>query len=1571
MKYQEMFSLGDNDSRGIILQMIKPHSKVLEFGCATGNMTRYMTEEMGCDVCIVEIDQEAFNQAINFASNGICGDILEYKWLDKFNMKFDYVIFADVLEHLTKPQEVLEKTKEVLAYDGSVIISVPNIAHNDILIKLYNNEFEYTPTGILDDTHVHFFTDNSLRSCCNNAGYQVVQSTNTIVPTGMTEQNAKSNSKVIENILATHQGGEVYQNIVEIKTREYCIASHIEEDLSSLYCGIRYVKVYFDTGEGYSEENVMFLEATKVKKDCFRCNTFLSLPEKIQKVRIDPLEGGSCLLLDIRVSSELGTFNCEYCNAVESESKILLLDDDPQLEVLISEEIKKLDIDITFTLEGTDSYIEGVKCLSAGVTKEVINKLNLQNEKLNEITTKCNEALSSIERLEEKIVLDSVIERCDKTLEQVIQLGEKASVEKINERFDQTISAIEGVENLVAKTADLEKMYEKCAELVGHNKELEQKVKQDTMRRLLAEEENGQLRSQLDLLQSRLDELASRLTETETKLNETTSQLIGKESQLNETTSRLRETENQSQDYYNRLLERSAAAEYWESYVQRMEQTKSWKITAPLRIPGHIVKTLKNAKVNKDTPLENEIKFSIVMPVYNVEIKWLEKAIESVKCQTYPNWELCITDDASTDEKVIEFLKTIDDNRIKIKLNNKNGGISVASNDAAKMATGQYLLLMDNDDEIANDALMEFYKCIKETNADVVYSDQDIIDTEGNHSCPVCKPKWSPDLFCSQMYLGHLVGFKRELFQSVGGFRKELDGSQDYDLLLRITEKTNKIEHISKVLYSWRALPSSTASNPDSKPYAQYAGLNAIQEHLDRTLGKDVAKVYETDNLFVYDVKYPLKSNVLISIIIPTKDHAEDLKIAIDSIYEMSSYQNFEIIILNNNSEEEETYHYFDEVTHQHQNVRVEEAFYEFNWSKLNNQGIKAAKGEVYLFLNNDVKVLTHDWLERLASQALRPEVGAVGAMLLYDDGTIQHGGVVVGFGGWADHVFKGMQPVHSGTPFISPVLTRNVTAVTGACMAISRDTIEKIGLFDDNFIICGSDVEICIRALQNGLVNVYDPYVRLFHYESKSRGTFVPQIDFELSEKMYAPYRESGDPYYNNNLDYASLIPKLKTDMNPDMITEKSEETNICNESSETTNANPEVNNENSSCNETETNSNVPDDRYMDVGFPEVTPIHFRKVELSRKRLNILLPSLNPEHVFGGIATAYKFFQEMQERTDMDYRIIIVDAEQNGGAVRKYGEEYVFADSQDDIVYEKTIVPFNNRVGKTLPVSNQDYFILTGWWTAYCIQEEYLNWTDKGLNPNPFIYLVQDYEPGFYAWSSHYMLADSTYRTKFEQIAVFNSSELKEYFDFLGYHFDKSYVFEPILNAGLKTYLNGLGNTVKKKKQILIYGRPNTSRNAFALVVEALRKWVWMQEDVSEWRVISAGEEHPKVDLGNGMILQSVGKLTIEEYAKTLEESYAGISLMVSPHPSYPPLEMSVFGAKVITNSYANKDLSKFNDNVISLNDASPTNIANELKNVCDDYHEIKTLDYSRNKEYCCEENSFMFMEELINDLM
>lgn len=979
-----------------------------------------------------------------------------------------------------------------------------------------------------------------------------------------------------------------------------------------------------------------------------------------------------------------------------------------------------------------------------------------------------------------------------------------------------------------------------------------------------------------------------------------------------------------------------------------------------IRVNGiHGIKAKVNSKINPavtekitevkpsepNVQYDSDIKFSIVMPVYNVEIKWLEKAIESVKRQNYVNWEICMADDCSTKEGVREYLKSVESDKIKVAYLEKNQGISGASNAAAALATGDYIVLMDNDDAITYDALYEFLRKIKETDADIVYSDQNIIDEFDNGREPLHKPDWSPDLFLSQMYIGHLLGFKKSLFDLVGGFRTEFNGSQDYDLVLRMIEHTDKIEHVSKVLYGWRDLPSSTATNPGSKPYAQTAGLNAIQSHLDRVYGEGKATALETKDLFVYDVRYHYDVMPKVSVIIPTKDHVDLLKQDIDSIEELTTYKDYEIIVLDNNSEKEESFKYFEEVQKQYSNVTVHKAAFEFNWSKLNNYGMTLAKGDVYVFMNNDMKLITPDWLERLAEKAMRDDVGIVGGLLLYEDDTIQHAGVVVGIQGWADHIYKGMKPVHYGSPYVSPMVTRNVTACTGALMAISKKVIERIGGFDEDFIICGSDIEICIRAYLRGYVNIYDPHIKLYHYESKSRDSYIPEVDFEMSAFAYRTYREEGDPYYNCNLDYNLTTPTV-------------------------TNRNQFVKMESDvmrSINEKNSGTKMPE---SEVAIAEILKYEFRKSDFSEKRINLLVPSINPEHVFGGISTALKFFEKLIEESGYCSRIILTDATPSRTALKQYKDKYTYVKASKDSDARHQIVGYSDRYMQSIPVSENDYFMFTGWWTAYCTQEAYLEFTkETGIKPNKFINFIQDYEPGFYPWSSRYLLADSTYRNEYPQLAVFNSKLLHEFFIQNGYSFYKEYEFDPVLNGKLKEILEKNFGKVNKKKQILVYGRPSVDRNAFSIVVSSLKKWVENQKDIEEWEILSAGEYHLPVDLGRGKELVSVGKLTIEQYAQTMLDTYAGISLMSSPHPSYPPLEMSVFGIKVITNNYSNKDLSSFNSNITSVASASPSVIAAKLNEICDGYSkevEIK----NENPDYIENTHVFDFISDIIKEL-
>ena len=910
-------------------------------------------------------------------------------------------------------------------------------------------------------------------------------------------------------------------------------------------------------------------------------------------------------------------------------------------------------------------------------------------------------------------------------------------------------------------------------------------------------------------------------------------------------------------------------------------------------------------------------RFSILVPLYNTPERYLREMITSVINQSYTNWELCLAD-GSTEHYVEEVCREYaqGDARIRYMRLAENRGISGNSNACADMADGEYLVLLDHDDVLPAHALIENAKAILETQADVLYSDEDHLTAAGTHTAPFFKPDWSPDLLYSQMYICHLLVIRRELFTEIGGFRPDFDGSQDYDLMLRLSEKTDRICHIPEILYFWRESETSTAANADAKPYAHIAGKRALNEHLNRKYGLG-AHAEDSAYTFVFDARFALPAGLLVSIIIPMKDKWEMTAACVQSILDKSSYQNFEILLLDNRSEEENTKKWLKEIPLQDHRVRVIAADMEFNWSKLNNFGVSHACGDVFIFLNNDTQVISEDWMERLSENAWRNDTGVVGALLLYPDQTIQHAGVVVGIGDWADHIFKGMQPSHYGSPYVSPMVSRNVLAVTGACLAVSRRTWDMIGAFDEEFIICGSDVEYGIRAYEHGLFNRYDVNVQLYHLESKSRDSYIPEIDFQKSYAAYTPYRENVDPFFNVNLDKASVIPMEKP-CAMDLINFK----NYLKHCPLT-----------AGVYQAAKNMFMPPQSYV---IPEIGRLSPRRTEDGAKlRLNLLIPSVDQQHVFGGIATAISFFQSLQQHSNWPARILVTDT----AIVEKSSitlDGYSLVDCMEESDEPLQLIGVADRYQKSLPVSGNDVFIATGWWTAYVVADV-IRWQAETYGKrHPLVYLIQDYEPGFYPWSSRYLMADSTYRMDIPTIAVMNSSLLEQFFEKNQYHFEKVLCFEPHLNASLQKFLPAEAASIAKKKQILVYGRPSVARNAFELIVYALKTWCSQQPDASDWAVLSAGEHHDDVDLGAGMVLHSVGKLSLEEYAKLMLETYAGISLMVSPHPSYPPLEMAAFGIRTITNCYSNKDLASFSENIISLQSCSPLDIANKLCGIC-----------------------------------
>lgn len=525
---------------------------------------------------------------------------------------------------------------------------------------------------------------------------------------------------------------------------------------------------------------------------------------------------------------------------------------------------------------------------------------------------------------------------------------------------------------------------------------------------------------------------------------------------------------------------------------------------------------------------------SIVVPVYNTPQVFLRQMIESVQNQSYSEWELCIGNASPENKEMKKILEEYkNDARIKEVEIPENKGISQNTNRAMEIASGEWIGLLDHDDLLAPNALYEIAKAVNEhPDAEVIYTDEDKVTTDlKEHFQPHLKPDFNLDLLRSNNYICHFFVASRDLIKRVGGFRPEFNGAQDYDLILRCTEQAKQIVHIPKILYHWRVHKASTADNPASKMYAFDAGKRAIEEHLVRCRTKGT--VQHTKDLGFYRVKYEVCGEPLVSIIIPNKDQSEALKKCLDSIREKTSYRNYEVIIVENNSEEPETFAFYKKIAGEKIKIVTWEG--EFNYSAINNFGVRHARGDYLLLLNNDVEIINGDWLTEMLSHCQRKEVGIVGAKLYYPDNTIQHAGIIIGIGGVAGSVFVGLPRAFSGYLHKASIQL-DLSAVTAACMLVKRSVFEQVGGLEEKLKVAFNDVDFCLRVREKGYLVVYDPYAELYHYESKTRGAEDTkekirrfQTEIEYMRSHWIGLLKKGDPYYNCNLSLTKWDYSLK----------------------------------------------------------------------------------------------------------------------------------------------------------------------------------------------------------------------------------------------------------------------------------------------------------------------------------------------------------------------------------------------------------------------------------------------------------
>ena len=542
-------------------------------------------------------------------------------------------------------------------------------------------------------------------------------------------------------------------------------------------------------------------------------------------------------------------------------------------------------------------------------------------------------------------------------------------------------------------------------------------------------------------------------------------------------------------------------------------------------------------KFRSDIPLKRELKaqreavfpympkISIIVPLYNTPEKFLKEMIDSVYNQSYSNWQLVLAD--ASDKDLPHIKKVVDsygDSRIVYEKLAENKGISENTNKGFALADGDYLALLDHDDVILPNALYENVKAINETGAQVLYSDEITLDGELKHLIQFhFKIDYAPDFLRGVNYITHFLVFERKLFEQVGAYEDATyDGAQDFDLTLRLSEKANKVHHIPKVLYYWRGHAGSTANDMSTKMYAFEAGRKAIQAHLDRIGLKGQVSIQKYPGS--YRTVYEVDGNPQVSIVIPNKDHIEDLSRCIDSIFALGGWDNVQVIVVENNSTEKETFEYYEKITAENSKVQV--VYYKggFNFSAICNFGVKFATGDHILLLNNDVEFVSENFVKEMLSYSQRSDVGAVGAKLYYPDGYLQHAGVIIGINGSAGHSHKGLADARNNTgDMYRLVTTQNYLAVTGACLMVKTELYKKFPLDEENFAVAYNDVDFCLRLYEAGYLNVFTPYSEGIHYESKSRGldeTDKPNLRYEGEKARFAEkwqkYFNYGDPYYN-----------------------------------------------------------------------------------------------------------------------------------------------------------------------------------------------------------------------------------------------------------------------------------------------------------------------------------------------------------------------------------------------------------------------------------------------------------------------
>jgi GT2 family glycosyltransferase/SAM-dependent methyltransferase len=1080
-----------NSSQSLTVELVGENKRVLEIGTSTGYVTKVLRER-GNQVIGVEIDKDAGEAARQYCESMIIGDVDELD-LDAYidPASIDVILMADVLEHLRWPDRLLGKIKKYLKQDGYLVVSIPNVAHGDLLLNLLNGDFRYTSMGLLDETHLRFFGRRNIINIFNKLGYIIKDLLETKTPVGSTELKMDSGNMPPELIkfISSLPDSDVYQFVFKA----------IPSDRSSNEAipDVDFIKAVSisleDILKQHESEKVSASEQLKQAHDLAA-----TLGQNISQLLKDIGDRDSRIS---SISSQLQQVNLEH------EAQI----------AGISSQLKEANSKVLTLVQANaerEAQIAGISSQLQEANSQVLNLEQAKAEReaqIAGISSQLQEANSQVLALEQA------------------NAEREAQIASLGSQLQEASSQVLTLEQANA---------ERETQIAGISSQLQEATSQV----LTLVQANAEREAHIASINSQLQEATSRVQILNNEISEMKRSIVWQMTMKfhNDFVERALPPGSSQRRFYDRglkgarILVDEGASSLWKKYQNSMEKNN---IISPINIENIEAKDDYAIWIQSNEPNERELesvrnesnefiykpKISILTPVWNVDERWLRLAIESVINQTYKNWELCIVDGGSENPNIKKILKEFanQDSRIKVKLMGKNEGISVNSNECLSLSTGQFVVFLDHDDELAAFALYEVVKLLNiNPKLEFIYSDHDKMDAMGRRFEPFFKPDWSPDMFLTYNYPIHITVIRKEMLIELGGFRKEYDGSQDYDLFLRVLEliESENIAHIPKILYHWRTLPTSAAQSSEAKPYAYIAAKNALKDAMKRR-GIEIDDVLNAFSIDSYRVKYKIENNPKVAIIIPTKDNLNLLRNCINSILTKTTYRNFKIIIVDNQSKRDDVFGYYEELK---RNPMIEILNYnkEFNYSEINNYAISQTDSEYILLLNNDVEIISEDWLNAMLEHAQRENVGAVGAKLIFPDNTIQHCGIVLDNGD-AYHVYY-KHPDNLGYFGIVDII-RNCTGVTAACMLTKRSIFNEVGGLDEDFAVAFNDVDYCFKLRQKGYLIVYTPYAKLYHHESQTRGQEdVKQLRFlrerdELREKWI--HVMDMDPYLNPNL--------------------------------------------------------------------------------------------------------------------------------------------------------------------------------------------------------------------------------------------------------------------------------------------------------------------------------------------------------------------------------------------------------------------------------------------------------------------